>query len=268
VQNETTATSLARDFFATQSGIMLTPLAVLLILISPAVGSFLGVLVDRLPQREDVLVTPSACRSCAHRLHLRDLIPLLSYLAQRGRCRHCAAPIPRILPLIETASLLIALCVVALAQSDLQMLLGALFLWLLLALGATDATCFRLPDPLTIALGVVGLALAVEDPNRTLWGAALAALIASGVFWGVRIGYAHLRGREGLGFGDVKLMAGIGAGCGLAQIPLVVLIAALGALAFAAGVALIRKRALSATTALPFGSFLCLSAGLIWLASL
>ena len=241
---------------------------ILLLGISPAVGSFLGVLVDRLPRGEDVITQPSACRDCGHPLAPRDLIPLLSYLMRRGRARCCGAKIPPLLPALELGAMLLALIPVLLAQSDLQMLLGAVFLWLLLALGATDATKMRLPDPLTAALLLTGLALAYEDPSRSLPAAILSALGASALFWAIRISYFHLRHREGLGLGDVKLIAGIAAALGAQTTPLAVLIAALCALGFAAADGVIRKRALSASTALPFGSFLCLGAGLVWAISL
>lgn len=237
---------------------------ILLLGISPAVGSFLGVLVDRLPRGEDVITRPSACRGCGQALRARDLVPVLSYLALRGRARCCGAKIPPLWPALELGALLLALIPVLLAQSDLQMLLGAVFLWLLLALGATDATKMRLPDPLTAALLLVGLALAWEDPNRSLPAAILTALGASALFWAIRISYFYLRHREGLGLGDVKLIAGLAAALGAQATPLAVLVAALCALIFAATGGLIRNATLSASTALPFGSFLCLGAGLVW----
>ncbi|GGA29462.1 prepilin peptidase [Neptunicoccus cionae] len=247
---------------------MITLTGLVLLLISPAVGSFLGVLVDRLPRGEDVVRQPSACRGCGQKIPARDLVPLLSYLLLRGRARCCGAKIPPLLPLLEAGAFLVALLMLLLAQSDLHMLFGTLYLWLLLALLASDATVMRLPDPLTAALLLVGLALAWEDPYRSLPAALLAALGAAAVFWGIRIAYFFLRGREGLGLGDVKLIGGIAAGLGAAQTPLAVLVAALLALGFAAAQALWRQTPPSATTALPFGSFLCLGAALVWCISL
>lgn len=247
---------------------MITLTGLVLLLISPAVGSFLGVLVDRLPREEDVVRQPSACRGCGQKIPTRDLVPLLSYLMLRGRARCCGAKIPPLLPLLEAGAFLAALLILLLAQSDLHMLFGTLFLWLLLALLASDATVMRLPDPLTAALLLAGLALAWEDPSRSVFAALLAALGAAAVFWGIRIAYFYLRRREGLGLGDVKLIGGIAAGLGAAQTPLAVLVAALLALGFAAAQALWRQSPLSATTALPFGSFLCLGAALVWVLSL
>lgn len=247
---------------------MITLTGLVLLLISPAVGSFLGVLVDRLPRGQDVVRQPSACRGCGQKIPPRDLVPLLSYLLLRGRARCCGAKIPPLLPLLEAGAFLVALLMLLLAQSDLHMLLGTLYLWLLLALLASDATVMRLPDPLTAALLATGLALAWEDPSRSVLAALLAALGAAAVFWGIRIAYFYLRKREGLGLGDVKLIGGITAGLGAAQTPLAVLVAALLALGFAAAQALWRQSPLSATTALPFGSFLCLGAALVWVLSL
>lgn len=238
---------------------------ILLVLLSPAIGSFLALLCDRLPQGEDVIHTRSHCRSCQTPLRVFHMVPLLSYLALRGRCHHCNAAIPALLPMIEAAAVFIALAVVMLAQSDLQALLGAAYLWCLLALGVIDARYFRLPDPLTAALFLIGAGLAAVDPSRTLATALIAALAASGAFLVLRFGYQMLRGREGLGLGDVKLMAGLGAALGLESLPLMVLIAALCALLWAVLVAWRSGASLQGKTALPFGSFLCLAGGLVWI---
>lgn len=240
-------------------------MALFLILISPAVGSFLALLSDRLPRGEDVVFKASACRTCQTSLSVADLIPILSYLTLRGYCRHCSAAIPRWLPLMEIAALGLAIGAALVAETDLQLLLGCGFLWTLLALFACDFKWFRLPNGLTAALLVLGLALAWEDPGRNLIGALGTAAAGSGVFLAVRIAYRRLRGREGLGLGDVKLMAGFGAAFGVTLLPTVVLVAALLALASE----LIRARwtgeALHGDRSLPFGSFLTAAAALVWL---
>ncbi len=243
-------------------------MAVLLVLISPAVGSFLGVLADRLVRGEDVVAARSACRDCKRVLGWRELVPVLSYLAQRGRCAGCGAAIPVVLPLVEGGAVICAVAVVFWAQSDVQMVLGAVYLWLLLALLATDAQHFRLPDVLTGLVFLVGMALAWEDPARGLLDGVIGAALASAAFWAIRRGYFLVRRREGLGLGDVKLMAGIGAGVGAMQVPLVVLIAAVGALVWAGVRAGVTGQSLNGQVAAPFGAFLCLGAGVVWLGML
>lgn len=242
----------------------LSPLQILLVLLSPAVGSFLAVLYTRLPQGRDVISARSSCQYCNATLQARDLIPLLSYLFLRGKCRHCTAEIPAMLPLLEVGALAIALLVVWRTPSDSTALLGVAYLWCLLVLGVIDLHYFRLPDLLTATLFVIGMGLAWVDPTRTLLSACLAAFAGAVAFLAIRLGYQALRHREGLGLGDVKLMMGLGAGLGLFNLPLVVLAAALMALLWALFLAGFKGVPLQGKTALPFGSFLCLAGAVIW----
>ncbi|HSG56764.1 MAG TPA: prepilin peptidase, partial [Paracoccaceae bacterium] len=127
-------------------------LVFLLIAGSPAVGSFLNVLIDRLPRGQSIVSPRSACRSCGHVLGARDLIPILSYLFVRGHCRHCGAAIPPWHLYVEIAAIFAAVFAV-LGSPPLAPVAGialaAAFLWLLLALLGTDLLWFRLPDVLT-----------------------------------------------------------------------------------------------------------------------
>lgn len=235
-------------------------LSLLLVLISPAVGSFLGVLIDRLPRGQSVVWPRSVCRSCGAGLGLRDLIPVLSYLTARGRCRQCGTAIPRWLLGIELAAIGTAIIAVLLGSTAGQMLAIAAVLWLLLALAGADLLWLRLPDILTGALLACALGwvlLTSGDPGAALIGAALGA----GSFLALRLGYMALRGREGLGLGDVKLMAGLGALTGPWDLPLMVLIAALAALAGSA----LSPGGLRGSRALPFGAALCAAGAVVWL---
>ena len=240
-------------------------LALLLLLCAPAVGSFVTVLIDRLPRGEDVLRVPSACRACGQRLGLRDLVPVASFVACHGCCRHCKAAIPPWQLQIEIAATGAAVLALVAGSTPADILLGALVLWLLLALAGCDLLWFRLPDVLTAAL--FGLALAstalAPGPGGTFVLALLGAALGSGSFWALRIGYRRWRGRDGLGLGDVKLMAGIGALVGPQDLALTVLLAALLALAAAALGA--GRRTLRATRALPFGAALCAATAIVWL---
>ena len=241
------------------------PAGLWLVAMSPAVGSFLGVLIDRLPRGEDVVAARSACRACGTRLGPADMIPILSFALSRGRCRHCGAPIPAFLVYVEIAAIGAAVLAAIVADSPAQMALGAGYLWCLLALSVTDLRGFVLPLPLTAALLPLGLGLAAVGPGAEIWSAVAAAAAGSGAFLAIRIAYRHLRGREGLGLGDVWLMAGIGAATGPRLVAMVVLIAALAAL-LAAGLAAWRSgRRLHGALKLPFGTFLCAAAALVWL---
>ncbi len=254
-----------------------TALALLLLLISPAVGSFLAVVVERLPRGESIIWPGSHCRSCDIRLRSRDLLPILSFALSRGRCRHCGAAIPPWHLYMELAALGLALLAFALGGSVPSIALGALILWLLLALAICDLLWFRLPNILSATLELAALAWAgltqggqIPPPPHPLLPHSLAealtgALIGVAIFWLIRICYHQLRGRAGLGLGDVKLMAGLGALCGPWLLPHLLLLAALMALAGAVIGALRGSRALKASRALPFGTALCTAAALIWL---
>lgn len=247
----------------------LPPVAMLfLLLLAPALGSFLGVLVDRLPRGEDVFWAPSRCRSCETRLQVRDLLPILSFIWTRGRCRHCAATIPPwslYLEIMATGAVVLAL---AAGGSAGSVLLSCLFLWILLALASCDLLWLRLPDGLVLALAAVVLIWATLGGRQDLGLSLLGAGIGMGSFLALRLGYRQLRGREGLGLGDVKLMAGLGGFAGPFDLPLLLLMAAL--LALCGGlVSRGRKEAAHSEPlgqqALPFGAALCMAAALLWL---
>jgi leader peptidase (prepilin peptidase)/N-methyltransferase len=236
-----------------------------LLMVAPAVGSFLGALIDRLPREEDILRAPSRCRSCGTRLRAVDLVPLLSFVVLRGKCRYCAAPLPGWLPLMELAAFGLAGLAVLRGGDDWQIWTSAGVLWLLLALGVCDLLWFRLPDALTAALAALCLGAAVGNGLGML--ALAGGLLGAGAFLALRVGYMSLRGREGLGLGDVKLMAGLGALTGPAHLPLLVLVAALGALLatlilrWGGGV----RGGLRGDLALPFGAALTAAGGALWL---
>lgn len=234
--------------------------ALLVVLVGPVAGSFLGVLVDRLPRGEDVVARPSSCRSCGARLGPLSLVPILSWLALRGRCASCGAPIPPMLLYLEILGAGAGVLAVAAGGGVAQVWASALFLWLLLGLGACDARWFRLPDMLIAALAVPAVYLSAVGPVGTVAGAVLGA----GAFWALRAGYAVLRKREGLGLGDVKLMAVLGAYAGPWDLPVLTLAGAGLALALAVLQQWTRPRASLAARPIPFGTALCGAAAGIW----
>lgn len=221
------------------------------LLLGPCVGSFIAVMVDRLPQGRDIVTARSSCTACETVLGARDLVPILSFGLSAGHCRHCAAPIPAHLLYLELLGL--GAGVLAVAAGG-PVLLTALMLWLLLALAAVDLAMFRLPDPLNALLFVVVL-LRTEDLQMALFGACIGMLSFAVIRWL----YRRLRHREGLGLGDVKLMAGLGALTGPILLPQLVLVAALLAL----GMAVLQGQ-MQRQTALPFGTALCAAAVGLW----
>jgi len=136
--------------------------------------------------------------------------------------------------------------------------------WTLLVLAAVDVLAFRLPDILTLPLGVAGLAVAQWLPDRDLVGHAVGAAIGGLLFYIVAAAYQRVRRQDGLGFGDVKLAAAAGAWVGWQPLPYVVLIACAGGLVWA-GVAAIRRGRTALRERIPFGVALCAGLWIVWL---
>jgi leader peptidase (prepilin peptidase)/N-methyltransferase len=231
------------------------------VLVAPFIGSFMGVLILRLPEGRPVLAGRSVCERCARRLGLADLVPLLSYVLSRGRCRHCGDPIARIHLLIELAALVVAAGAVT-ARTGGDVWLACLLGWTLLTAAWIDARTMILPDILTLPLLAVGLVVAaIAAPDAVMDRAAAAGLGYLLLFATARA-YRRLRGRAGLGLGDAKLLAALGAWVGLSDLPAVLVLACCLGLV-AAGVLALSGRQVTATTAIPFGPFLS-AAGWVW----
>ncbi len=230
---------------------------------APFVGSFLGLLADRLPAGGRVVSGRSACPHCRHRLGPRDLVPVLSWLVARGRCRYCGARLGVFYPAIEIGALAIAVWAASMLGGWL-LWAGCALGWTLLALGLIDARHTVLPDELTLPLIGAGLGVAYLIDPALLPDHAIGAAAGFAAFMAVGFAYRRLRGREGLGLGDAKLLAGAGAWVSWWGLPSVVLLAALGALTVALGRS-IAGRPVSLTDEVPFGSALALALWLVWL---
>jgi len=250
-------------------------------------GSAAALLADRLPRGQPVGMTRSCCRGCGAELRWWELVPLASALWLRGRCARCGAAIPVWLWQAELAGLVLGMATGWLMLHPGAAPLGvfdALAIWVLLALGLSDLRSYRLPDSLTAALLLLALAAAIMPatwPGLTGAGldldlspqgmpvqSALGAVVGAVLFWVLAAGYQALRGNAGMGAGDIRLMAGIGAlvwphlgPLGLAH---VTLIAGVSGLVMAALRAARRgrglRRGLHGRIRLPFGACLALAA--------
>jgi leader peptidase (prepilin peptidase)/N-methyltransferase len=217
----------------------------------------------RLPVGRPVVLGRSTCAICGAALSARDLIPLVSWLARHGRCRCGRVRLSLFYPAIELAALAVAASAVAVLSGWLlwaSLLLG----WTLLTLAAIDLRHYMLPDILTLPLIPAGLAVIwAVDPTRFA-DHAIGVVAGLGGFWLIGWLYRRLRGRDGLGLGDAKLLAGAGAWLGWQALPSVIVVAAGSALLVALAGTLAGS-GLGATTRIAFGPYLALALWLIWL---
>lgn len=225
------------------------------------VGSFLNVVIHRGPSmwglldeapRGDLVRPGSYCPSCRMPLRFCNLIPLASFLWQRGRCAACGAPISRRYPLVELLGGAGAVLSVIVFGWTLAAAFAAIAAFALITLAFIDLETGYLPDALTLPLAALGLGVNAFGAFVPIVDALIGAAAGFLVFWAIGAVYRSMRKREGLGLGDAKLLAAIGAWTGWALLPIVIFVAAALTLAVAA----LRGRA-SAEEALPFGPGLC-----------
>jgi leader peptidase (prepilin peptidase)/N-methyltransferase len=221
-------------------------------------GSFLATLVLRWPLGRSVLRGRSRCDACGTALTARDLISLLSAIAARGRCRHCGAPIDALHWRVELLSAAIGAAALALMPGTAGWL-WALFGWLLLPLALLDARHMWLPDPLNVVLALAGLLLAGPLLEVSLLDRWIGAVAGGLVLAGIAAAYRRVRGSDGMGGGDPKLVAAIGCWIGWQALPLLLLLASLGGLVWALGAQRKGDGPLS-MRAVPFGVFACTAA--------
>lgn len=234
-----------------------------MIAIAPFVGSFLGVLVLRLPVGMPVALARSACPHCGRTLGVVDLVPVLSWLAHGGRCRHCASPLGAFYPIIELAALGIGVWAVVVLPPHLTWA-GCALGWALLGAAVIDWRHMVLPDLLVLPLIPAGIILHALLVFESWPGHVFGAVIGFASFAAIASAYRKIRGREGLGLGDAKLLAAAGAWVSWTGLPSVVLLAASFGLAGALLWRLSGQR-LEAASELPFGPALALAIWLVWL---
>lgn len=227
-------------------------------LLGLVVGSFVATLAIRWP-RGEATSGRSHCDGCGRMLRAVELVPLLSFLWRRGRCGSCGHAIDRRHPLIEATAAGIGL-LAFLAAPGWHGLAGALLGWALLALLALDCSDRWLPDRITLPLLALGLLVGVGDFQGRLLG----ALAGGGGLLAIALAYRAVRGHDGMGLGDVKLLAALGAWLGLWALPLLLLAATLLGLAIA-GIRHLSGDPVHRHSELPFGACLAAAAFPLWL---
>jgi leader peptidase (prepilin peptidase)/N-methyltransferase len=195
--------------------------------VGACVGSFLNVCIHRLPAEESVVRPRSRCPHCAAPIPWHDNIPLLSWAWLGARCRACRARIPARYPLVE--ALTGGLAVLALARFGPTAAAGVAFGFTaaLLLITFIDLDHRFIPDEVSLPGIVVGLAAAFLPGGVAPLDALAGALLGGGLLWAVAWGYERLTGVEGMGYGDVKLLAMIGAFLGWQSIPAVLVVASI-----------------------------------------
>ena len=256
---------------------------IVMVVLGLTAGSFINVVVSRLPRMMDAawrsecleflgepsareaerfnLVRPrSACPACGHRLSVFENIPLVSYVVLRGRCSACRWRIPMRYPIVETCAALVAGAAAVNFGFGIEAAAACMLGWGLLAVSAIDIETRLLPDSITMPLLWLGLAFNLAGGFTPLRNGVIGAMVGYLLLWAVHHGFRLVTGREGMGHGDFKLLAALGAWLGWTALPAVVLLASLaGAMA---GLALVACGRAARGTPLPFGPYLA-AAGLL-----
>ncbi|HUR47135.1 MAG TPA: A24 family peptidase [Candidatus Saccharimonadales bacterium] len=261
-------------------------------LIGVVVGSFLNVVIHRLPKmlerdwdcqaadlleqrkmpdvakklrtpgasRYNLMTPASTCPHCGHKIKAHENIPIVSYIFLQGRCSSCKAPISIRYPIVEAASGIFAAYIGWRFGLTLVMAGALIFMWALLALTAIDIDTQLLPDDITLPLVWLGLLVNLNNGFTQLSSAVIGAVAGYLSLWTVYWLFKLATGKEGMGYGDFKLLSAIGAWLGWKMLPIVILLSSLvGAIV---GIALILFARHSRSTPIPFGPYLA-AAGLI-----
>lgn len=225
-------------------------------------GSFLATLVIRWPEIHSVLTGRSRCDHCHAELRARQLIALISYFLQRGRARCCGQPIDPLHPAAEALSFTIGM--MSFGFLGWEGYASALLGWMLLGLALFDKRYFLLPDWLNGALLFTGLVLPMPDGAPPITDRLIGTIIGYASLTLIALLYRKFRHREGLGGGDAKLLAAVGAWVGWQSLPMILVTAATLGLVVAA-ILKVAGFQVNAGTRLPLGTVIAAAAWPIWL---
>ncbi len=249
-----------------------------------AVGSFLNVVIYRLPvmlQRQfiqdakealslpvdssagrfNLAVPDSRCPACGHAITVSENVPIFSWLWLRGRCSACRTPISVRYPLVEFVTLALSLIVLARFGFSPMGYAACLFTWILLAATLIDYDTMLLPDQLTLPLLWLGLITNSWLGYTPLGSAIIGAIAGYLLLWSTYWGFKLMTGKEGMGYGDFKLLAALGAWLGWQMLPAILLIASISALTWAIVQMLLKN--MRREDPMPFGPYLAVAG---WLA--
>jgi len=192
-------------------------------LLGLSLGSFANVCIYRIPLKQSIVRPPSSCPHCGERIRFYDNIPLLSYLLLMGKCRNCGRPISWRYPMVECVTGLLSLMLFIIYGFTFQYLLWLLFAVTLVVISVIDLNYRIIPDVLSLTGVVAGWVVSLLPGGVDWLDAFIGTLAGGGSLYLVAVGYERLTGREGMGGGDIKLLAMIGAWMGWQSLPLIVL---------------------------------------------
>jgi leader peptidase (prepilin peptidase)/N-methyltransferase len=227
-------------------------------IVGAMLGSFLNVCIHRVPAGESVAHPPSHCPKCGVPISYRDNIPLVSYALLRGRCRACGGAISARYPAVE--ALTGVMLVVLLYRFGLSPALGVYtaLVAALIVVSFIDLDEQIIPDVISLPGIVLGLVVSALGQGPRLFDSIIGVLVGGGILYAVAVGYRVLTGREGMGGGDIKLLAMIGAFLGWRGVLVTLIIGSFtGAVV---GISLIVARRTQSRIPIPFGPFLALGA--------
>ncbi len=237
---------------------MMLYLQIILALMGAAIGSFLNVCIRRIPVGESLVLPASHCPKCLHPIRFYDNIPIISYLVLGGRCRNCGEKISLQYPLVELLAALVAILIFWQYGLTIRYLLAFLFACVLIVITFIDLEHQIIPDVLTLPGIPLFFLAAVLGMGVPVLDAALGVLIGGGILYAIAFGYELLTKREGMGGGDIKLLAMLGAFCGWRSLFFILFVSSfLGALV---GISVMLVKGKDMKYAVPFGPFLSLAA--------
>lgn len=245
------------------------------------IGSFLNVVIHRVPRmlendwrlqcaelsgepakpaaRYNLVVPRSQCPACGHQIGALENIPVISYLFLRGHCRACKAPISARYPMVEILTAVLTVAAIVRFGVTPAGVAASVFFWMLVALTFIDFDTKYLPDNLTLPLLWAGLFanLVGAVPSVTLRDAVSGAIAGYLLLWSINWTFKLIRGKEGMGYGDFKLLAALGAWLGWQMIPLIVLLSSV--VGAAIGISLVVFKGRDYQNPIPFGPYLAIA---------
>jgi leader peptidase (prepilin peptidase)/N-methyltransferase len=231
-------------------------------IVGALIGSFLNVVIFRLPENESVVFPASHCPKCGTNLHWYENIPVLSYLVLRGKCRTCKIPISLQYPVVELCMALLSLALFNRFGLSFILLFYFLFLAALLVIIFIDIHLQIIPDKISLPGILIGFTASFFNPLVSWQESGLGILLGGGILYAVAKGYFLIAKRDGMGMGDVKLLAMIGAFLGYQCLLYVIFFSSLtGSIV---GIAAMFRQKKGGQTRIPFGPFLSLAA-MSWL---